>query len=86
MRLGLTALDEERACPGYVLYTPNLGSGEPRLIDLRGNIVHKWRMPYPPAFWGYLLPGGNMFYGGRLEDETPLPFPTWRILKGGIHA
>ena len=26
-RLGLTALDEDRACPGYVLFTPNFGSG-----------------------------------------------------------
>ena len=24
-RLGLTALGEDRACPGYVLYTPNFG-------------------------------------------------------------
>ena len=82
-RLGLIALDEDRACPGYVLFTPNFGQGEPRLIDLRGNIVHKWRMPYPPAFWGYLLPDGNLFYNGRIQDDTPLPFPTWAILKGG---
>ncbi len=83
MRLGITALDEERACPGYVLYTPVFGSGEPLLIDLHGNVIHKWQMPYPPAFWGYLLPDGNLFYGGRVVDETPLPFPAWEILKGG---
>ncbi|MCY3638086.1 MAG: hypothetical protein OXG80_03210, partial [Chloroflexi bacterium] len=41
MRLGVTALDEERACPGYVLFTPNFGPGEPRLIDLHG-ICHLW--------------------------------------------
>lgn len=85
MRLGLTALDEDKACPGYVLYTPNLGSGEPRLIDLHGNTVHKWQMSYPPAFWGYLLPNGNLFYGGKTSaDETPMPFPAWAILKGGV--
>ena len=82
-RLGLTALDEDRACPGYVLFTPNFGSGEPRLIDLRGNTVHRWQMPYPPGFWGYLLPNGNLFYGGKVTDDGPLPFPFWAILKGG---
>ena len=85
MRLGLTALDEDRACPGYVLYTPLFGAGEPLLIDLRGNLIHRWRMPYPPAFSGYLLPDGNLFYGGRppADETTAAPFPLWQILRGG---
>ena len=70
-RLGVTALDEDRACPGYVLFTPNLGLGEPRIIDLHGNIVHKWQMPYPPCFWGYVLPNGNFFYNGKVIDDSP---------------
>lgn len=84
MRLGLTALDAERACPGYVLYTPVFGGGEPRLIDIRGNVVHKWQMPYPPAFYGYLLPNGNLFYGGKTKEfDRELPFPFWKVLRGG---
>ena len=82
-RLGVTAFDEERACPGYVMFTPNFGPGEPRIIDLHGNIIHRWQMPHPPGFWGYVLPNGNLFYNCKVRDDSPVPFPTWAILKGG---
>ena len=82
-RLGVTAFDEERACPGYVMFTPNFGPGEPRIIDLHGNIVHRWQIPHPPGFWGYVLPNGNLFYNCKIRDDSPVPFPTWAILRGG---
>ena len=53
-RLGLTALDRNRACPGYVLYTPMASRGDMYLIDLEGNVAHQWRMPYAPGLYGYL--------------------------------
>ena len=84
VRTGLTALDEELACPGYTLYAPLFGSGEVLLIDLRGNEVHRWDMPYPPGLWGYLLPNGNLFYGGKLKDDTWDRFGLWRRFKGGV--
>ena len=84
VRTGLTALDEELACPGYTLYAPLYGSGEVLLIDLQGNEVHRWDMPYPPGLWGYLLPNGNLFYGGKLKDETWDRFGLWNRFKGGV--
>ena len=41
MRTGLTALDEERACPGYTSYAPYYGSGPVYPIDLHGAEVNQ---------------------------------------------
>ena len=83
-RTGLTALDETRACPGYTLYTPIFGSGTVYLLDLHGQEVHRWELPYPPGLYGYLLPNGHLFYLGKLHDETWECFPSWHRFKGGI--
>lgn len=39
--LGLLSIDEDKACSGYMLFTPQFGDGEPLLIDLRGEVVHR---------------------------------------------
>ena len=83
-RTGLTAYDPERACPGYVLYTPMASRGDLYLIDLEGNVAHQWRLPYAPGLYGYLLPNGNAFYGGKVVDETWDRFPSWKRFKGGV--
>ena len=73
---GVTLHDPEKACPGYVLYTPMYGPGHVDLIDLKGDVVHRWEMPHPPGLYGYLLPNGNLFYLGKTSrrDLGPLPF------------
>ena len=83
-RTGLTALDEDLACPGYVLYSPMSGPGDVYLIDLNGVEVHHWLMPYPPGLYGYLLPNGNLFYGGKLRGEGWERFPAWKRFNGGV--
>ena len=83
-RTGLTALDETQACPGHVLYSPMSSPGDVYLIDVNGVEVHHWSMPYPPGLYGYLLPNGNMFYGGKLADETWDRFPSWKRFKSGV--
>ena len=83
-RTGLVALDEERACPGYVLFTPLMGLGTAYLIDLKGQAVHRWNLPYPPGLYGYLLPNNNLFYMGKMHDETWDLWPHWHIIKGGV--
>ena|ERR1043166_5866706 len=83
-RTGLTALDETRACPGYTLYTPIFGSGTVYLLNLHGQEVHRWEIPYPPGLYGDLLPNGHLFYLGKLHDETWECFPSWHRFKGGI--
>ena len=56
--------------------------GKVHLIDLRGNLVHEWQVPYPPRHWGYLLPNGNLFFSGQLPHERH-EFPAWRAEIGG---
>lgn len=84
MRVGLTALDESKACPGYVLYTPVEGDGTLYLIDLMGDEVHQWKMPHRPGLYGYLLPNGNLFYNGKIPDDSFQPFEMWPNFKGGV--
>jgi len=60
------------------------GPGDVYLVDLKGSVIHEWRLPYPPGLYGYLLPNGNLFYMGKLHDETWDQFPLWNLFKGGI--
>ena len=83
-KTGLTALDKDRACPGYVLYSPMNGPGDVYLVNLDGEEAHHWSMPYPPGLYGYLLPNGNLFYGGNVKDETQDYFESWKRFKGGV--
>ncbi len=76
-RTGLTAYDPDRTCPGYTLYAPMSGDGEVYLLDMQGEVAHTWHMPYPPGLYGYLLPNGNLFYGGKIRDDD-----TWEIFEG----
>ncbi|MBM4054827.1 MAG: aryl sulfotransferase [Planctomycetes bacterium] len=84
-KTGLTALDENKALPGYALYAPIAGSGVVYLVNIRGEVVHQWNLPYPPGLYGYLLPNGNLFYMGKtLDDETWDLWPDWYAIKGGV--
>ena len=82
--VGLTALDRTRACPGYTLYAPMSGPGDVYLLNLDGEDVHHWNMPDPPGLYGYLLPNGNLFYGGKLRDDMWDRFQSWKRFKGGV--
>ncbi len=62
---GLRGFDAARASAGSTLFTPLEGDGTVYLIDLRGNVVHTWKMPYPPNNYGYLTDRGTLFYNGE---------------------
>ena len=64
--IGLRACDHERAFPGFTLFAPQSGGGKVYLIDLDGNVVHTWQMPYPPGNYGYLTERGTYFYNGQI--------------------
>ena len=83
-KTGLTALDRTRACPVYTLYSPMSGPGDVYLLNLDGEEVHHWSMPDPPGLYGYLLPNGNLFYGGKLKDDMWDRFQSWKRFKGGV--
>ena len=84
-RTGLTACDPSKACPGYTLYAPLSGDGDVFLLDINGEVAHQWRLPYPPGLYGYLLPNGNLFYGGKVRDDGGWDiFEAMKRFKGGV--
>lgn len=83
-RVGLTAHDPARTCPGYLLYAPMYGDGDVYLLDMEGGIAHQWSMPYGPGLWGYLLDNGNLFYNGKVKDDGSWDrFFQWNNFKAG---
>jgi len=48
--VGLRACDPEGACPGFTLFTPRFEQNRTvYLIDLQGEVVHTWHLPYAPG-------------------------------------
>jgi hypothetical protein len=64
---GLTFCDSRTAFHGLTLYTPVEGR-RVLLIDLLGNLVHRWELSYDAAAPAQLLPNGNILYGAKPED------------------
>ena len=66
---GLRALDPDRAWSGFTLCAPLTGGGVVYLIDLEGNVVHTWQMPYP-AHSAYLTERGTLFCNGQTPENS----------------
>ena len=59
---GLRGYDRERAFDGFTLFSPLPTTNKTvYLIDMLGNVVHTWNMPYPPGQSGYLTDRGTPF-------------------------
>lgn len=82
--LGLRGHDPALAYQGYTLYAPNTGDGTVYLIDMEGEPVHSWRMPYPPGLYGYLTEQGTLLYNGKVAVEPPERFIDSQPWKGGV--
>ena len=80
---GLIAHDPDRACQGYVLFSPLNEAKLTLLIDMEGNEVHHWEHDCEPGNYGYLLPNGNLFLNAKIEDEYRDLFPRFVLFKGG---
>jgi uncharacterized protein (UPF0248 family) len=80
--VGLRAFNPNRASPGFTLFAPLIWENKSvYLIDLQGNVVHTWKMPYPPGLSGYLTERGTLIYNGRTSEDSFLSrFP----FKGGV--
>lgn len=63
---GLDTLTDA-AFEGYTLFTPLRGT-DTFLLDLAGNLVHRWKSEYSPGNSVYLLPNGNLLRTAR-DDE-----------------
>ena len=81
-RTGLIAHDPARALDGYTLFTPMFGDGTVYLIDMRGEVVHTWKLPYSPGLYGYLLENGHLFYCGKVMRDLER-FEGWSRFKAG---
>jgi hypothetical protein len=69
--VGLRGHDPERAFAGYTLFSPLPTTNRTvYLIDMQGNVVHTWTMPYPPGQSGYLTERGTLFYNGQIPNAT----------------
>ena len=81
--VGLRACDHERAFVGYTLFAPQSGGGKVYLININGNVVHTWQMPYPPGNSGYLTERGTYFYNGKTVEPSDR-FISRQPWKGGV--
>jgi hypothetical protein len=83
--VGLRACDPERACPGYTLFAPCFEQNRTvYLVDLQGEVIHTWQMPYAPGLSGYLTERGTLIYNGRTLEEgflSRFPFKGGRFSK-----
>ena len=64
--------------------------GQPRRRILNRYARDRWRTsgicPIRRGLYGYLLPNGNLFYGGKLRDETWDRFPVVEAIQGRRNA
>jgi hypothetical protein len=67
--VGLRASDPEKAYPGYTLFTPLTGERTTYLINLAGQVVHTWELPYPGGY-GYLTPFGTLFFNAKVPEVS----------------
>jgi hypothetical protein len=74
--------DPDRAFQGYTLFTPMFGDGTVYLLDMGGEVVHTWRLPYRPGLYGYLLDDGRLFYSGKVMEDLER-FEGWPRFKAG---
>src|SRR6516225_2008123 len=67
---------------GFTLFTPRFEQNKTvYLIDLQGEVVHTWYLPYAPGLLGYLTERGTLFYSGRVSEDNFLSrFP----FKGAV--
>jgi hypothetical protein len=52
------------ACPGYTLFAP-MNATTTYLVDLDGNVIHRWASNYEPGMAAYLLPDGSLLRAAR---------------------
>src|SRR5215470_3336094 len=80
--VGLRACEPDRAFAGFTLFAPHfVENRNVYLINLQGEVVHTWMMPYPPGMSGYLTSRATLFYNGHTSENSFLSrFP----FKGGV--
>ncbi len=73
--LGLLHNQKEKTFDGYTLYTPHASGQYTYLIDMDGNVVHKWKSDND-AFYAEMLPNGNILRAEK-GPGSPVTFGGW---------
>ncbi|WP_164520287.1 aryl-sulfate sulfotransferase [Specibacter cremeus] len=81
---GLRAINPAKAYDGYTLIAPSFGGTTTRLIDLQGNEVHRWELPWPPGLGSVITDRQTLLCSGRIVDDQP--FLGRAPFKGGVVA
>jgi hypothetical protein len=69
--VGQRGHDPERAFAGFTLFSPLPTTNRTvYLVDMQGDVVHTWTLPYPPGQSGYLTDRGTLFYNGQIPNAT----------------
>jgi hypothetical protein len=83
--VGFRGMDRAHAYPGFTMFAPMAATNRTvYLIDMEGQIVHRWEMPYAPGLHGYLTDRGTLFYNGKIPNETHLgkaPFMGGAVME-----
>ncbi|HMK65575.1 MAG TPA: aryl-sulfate sulfotransferase [Thermodesulfobacteriota bacterium] len=77
---GVLKYEKGKAFEGYTLFSPTTNCKTTYLIDMEGNVVHKWESEYNPALHSILLPNGNLLRAGALPQKNELGY----IGLGGV--
>jgi len=65
---GVLYYNKGKAYNGYTLFAPNV-SKKTYMIDMEGNLVHKWNTRSYPGLYAELLPNGNLLRAGRVTQK-----------------
>ena len=84
-KTGLIGVDHSRSAGGYTLFAPQTADGNVFLIDLDGEVVHRWKLPQRPGRDAVILANGNLGYNGNHPDSPEL-FPGWSVWHGGAFS
>ncbi len=68
---GTIQYDADRSFGGYTLFSPTAARAS-YLIDMRGQVVHKWDLPHGMSVFKqvYLLPNGNLLRGIKPSERV----------------
>jgi hypothetical protein len=69
---GVLLYDKGSSYGGYTLFSPMIQDQSVYLIDMEGNLVHKWDTDYAAGSYAMLLENGNLLRGGIL-GRAPAP-------------
>jgi hypothetical protein len=67
-RTGVTRYNRNKATQGYTLFSPMFGKAT-YIIDMDGNVVHRWKQPALPGAYAYLTEAGTLL--GAFQTEIP---------------